>query len=109
MGLEVSLAALVADARELAADLVVSTLPPRGADALAARAWAPGQSLLDVVYDPWPTALAGAVGAAGGAVLSGALMLLHQAAAQVELMTRRPAPVSAMRAALRAAAPGCGV
>jgi shikimate 5-dehydrogenase len=35
-------------------------------------------------------------------------MLLHQAAAQVELMTGRPAPVPEMRAALRAAAPGCG-
>jgi shikimate dehydrogenase len=36
-------------------------------------------------------------------------MLLHQAAAQVELMTGQEAPVPAMRAALLAAAPGCGV
>ena len=109
VGLAVTFAALAADAPELAADLVVSTLPPGAADPLAARAWTSGQALLDVVYDPWPTALAASVDAAGGAVLSGALMLLHQAAAQVELMTRRAAPVNAMRVALRAAAPNCGV
>ncbi|MDT4980774.1 MAG: shikimate dehydrogenase, partial [Pseudonocardiales bacterium] len=49
---------------------------------------------------PWPTAIAAAVEAAGGVVISGAQMLLHQAAAQVELMTGRVAPVEAMRAAL---------
>jgi shikimate dehydrogenase len=54
-------------------------------------------ALLDVVYDPWPTAL---VRACRGVVVSGELMLLHQAAAQVELMTGLEAPVDAMRAAL---------
>jgi len=82
-------------------DLVISTLPPGAADPLAARPWGAGQALLDVVYAPWPTPLAAAVGSAGGVVVSGALMLLHQAAVQVELMTGRPAPVEAMRAALR--------
>lgn len=109
VGVQVTLCALGADVPELAADLVVSTLPPGAADSLASRAWTSGQALLEVVYDPWPTPLAAAVGAAGGVVVTGALMLLHQAAAQVELMTRRDAPVEAMRAALRAAAPGCGV
>jgi shikimate dehydrogenase len=72
---------------------------------LAARSWRADQALLDVVYSPWPTPLATAVAAAGGTVVSGALMLLHQAARQVELMTGRPAPVAAMRTALGAAAP----
>jgi shikimate 5-dehydrogenase len=36
-------------------------------------------------------------------------MLLHQAAAQVRLMTGAEAPVEEMAAALRAAAPGSGV
>jgi shikimate dehydrogenase len=108
VGVHVTLSALSPDAPALAADLVVSTLPPRAADPLAPGAWTAGQTLLDVVYDPWPTTLAAAVAAAGGAVLSGALLLLHQAAAQVELMTGRPAPLDEMRAALRAAAPGCG-
>jgi shikimate dehydrogenase len=99
-GLRAEVGALRPDAAELAADLVVSTLPPGAADVLAPRAWTAGQTLLDVVYDPWPTALAAAVAAAGGVVISGAQMLLHQAATQVELMTGRVAPVEAMRAAL---------
>jgi shikimate dehydrogenase len=56
-----------------------------------------------VVYAPWPTRFAAATAAAGGTVVSGLALLLHQAAAQVELMTGRPAPVPAMRAALDAA------
>jgi shikimate dehydrogenase len=52
-----------------------------------------------VVYDPWPTPLARAAEAAGAIVASGFAMLLHQAAAQVELMTGKPAPLEAMRAA----------
>lgn len=78
-------------------DVVVGTVPA-GADDLAPPP-SPGV-LLDVVYDPWPTPLAAAWKAAGGVVVDGAVMLLHQAAAQVELMTGRPAPVEAMRAAL---------
>lgn len=93
------------------ADLVISTLPPRAADFLvpvvAERRWAGGQALLDSVYVPWPTPLAGAAEAAGATIVSGAAMLLYQAVRQVELMTGRAAPVEAMRAALLAAAPGC--
>lgn len=99
-GVRLQVADLAVDAPALAADLVVSTLPAGAADPLAARTWRPGQALLDVVYAPWPTPLAAAVGAAGGTVIGGALMLLHQAAAQVELMTGRRAPIDAMRAAL---------
>lgn len=106
---EVELGTLSPAAEELGAELIVSTLPPGAADPLAAREWSAAQAVLDVVYTPWPTPLAAAVDAAGGTVVSGALMLLHQAARQVELMTGRPAPLAAMREALRAAAPGCGV
>lgn len=103
-------AVLDAAAPALRADLVVSALPPGAADGLAAAvAWRAGQALLDVVYDPWPTPLAAAADAGGASVLSGALLLLHQAVRQVELMTGRPAPVEAMRDALRAARPGAGV
>jgi shikimate dehydrogenase len=83
-----------------AADLVVCTLPAGAADGLRPP---PGAIVLDVVYAPWPTPFAAAADAAGGTVVSGLAMLLHQAAAQVELMTGRPAPVEAMRAALAAA------
>ena len=78
-------------------DLLVSTLPAGAADALAPHVTGV-PALLDVVYDPWPTALARAC---RGVVVSGAAMLLHQAAAQVALMTGRPAPLDAMRAALK--------
>jgi shikimate dehydrogenase len=108
LGVEVSVGRLSRAADELGADLVVSTLPPGAADAIAEHAWAPGQAVLDVVYDPWPTPLARTARARGATVVSGALMLLHQAAAQVELMTGRAAPLDAMRTALRDAAPGCG-
>jgi shikimate dehydrogenase len=87
----------------LQADLVISTLPGGAADPIALRRWSSGQAVLDVVYSPWPTKLAASAAAAGATVVSGALMLLHQAAAQVELMTGQPAPVDAMRAALGAA------
>jgi shikimate dehydrogenase len=105
--LHVGTLALTADA--LGADLIVSTLPRGAADALADRVWRADQAVFDVVYDPWPTALARAVEVAGGQLLSGGLLLLHQAAAQVELMTGQPAPVSAMRAALHAVAPRSGL
>jgi shikimate dehydrogenase len=99
-GIRLSIGALAVDAPELAADLVVSTLPGGAADPLAAAAWRPGQVLLDAVYANWPTALARGAAQAGVTVLSGALMLLHQAFVQVELMTGQPAPVTAMRDAL---------
>jgi shikimate dehydrogenase len=102
VGLAVRPVRLRADAPELGAELVVSTLPPGAADAVAEWPWSPGQAVFDVIYDPWPTALAGGALRAGATVISGALLLLHQAAAQVELMTGRPAPVAAMRAALEA-------
>ena len=111
VGVALDVGQLSPGAPELAAGLVVSTLPRGVADTLAGFGWRRGQAVLDVVYDPWPTALAAAAAAAGARVLSGALMLLHQAAAQVALMTGVDAtdvPVPAMRAALRAAAPACG-
>lgn len=94
-------------AHELAAaDLVVSTLPAHAADTLGAplaRALGgrprPG-ALLDVVYAPWPTALAATWQAGGGVVAPGWLMLLHQAAPQVQLMTGRTPRLGPMRAAL---------
>jgi shikimate dehydrogenase len=100
---------LDADSAALGADLVGSTLPPLAADPLAGFAWRPGQVVFDVVYAPWPTALTAAAASAGARVVGGALMLLHQAAVQVSLMTGRDAPVAAMRSALAAALPGSGV
>ncbi len=86
------------------ADLVISTLPGGAADPLSSTRWNPGTTVLDVVYAPWPTPFAGSALAAGCQVVSGLTVLLHQAVAQVELMTGRPGPVQAMRTALGAAA-----
>src|SRR5699024_5324225 len=59
------------------ADVAVSTAPAGAADGLAevisGRGRHPGQVLLDVVYDPWPTALARAWQAAGAPVAAGHL------------------------------------
>ncbi|UBU09882.1 shikimate dehydrogenase [Nonomuraea gerenzanensis] len=80
-------------------DLMVSTLPGGAADAFAGRL-ARVPALFDVVYSPWPTDAAAAVTAAGGIVVGGFAMLLHQAVRQVQLMTGvSGVPVEAMRAA----------
>ena len=71
--------------------------------ALAAGGWRADLPLLDVLYAPWPTALAAAARAAGAPVVGGLAMLVGQAAEQVQLMTGRPAPLAAMRAAGEAA------
>ncbi|HEX3336641.1 MAG TPA: shikimate dehydrogenase, partial [Jatrophihabitans sp.] len=109
LGIGVVLGPLEPHSAALGADLVMSTLPPGAADALADRPWSPIQAILDVVYASWPTPLARAAAAGGAHVVSGALILLHQAAVQVALMTGQDAPVADMRVALAAAAPGCGV
>ena len=86
------------------ADVVVSTLPPHGADGIAASlAGRPGGVLLDVAYQPRPTALAAVWHRAGGTVVGGQRMLLHQAAEQVRLMTGRVAPLEAMASGLEEA------
>ncbi|WP_375486175.1 shikimate dehydrogenase [uncultured Jatrophihabitans sp.] len=109
LGVAVAVETLHPDAAALGADLVVSTLPSGAADPFATRPWAPTQTLFDVAYDPWPSALAEAAGRGGARVISGALLLLHQAAVQVELMTGQEPPVDEMREALRAATPHAGL
>lgn len=81
-------------------DLVVSTLPSGAADHWVEQLAASRADLFDVVYAPWPTAAARAVARRGGRVAGGFPMLLHQAVAQVRLMTgREEVPVAAMREA----------
>lgn len=75
-------------------DVVVSTLPPHGADELAAglasvRGRRTSGVLLDAAYDPWPSALARAWTRAGGAVVPGVDMLVLQALDQIRLFTGR--------------------
>lgn len=69
-------------------DAVISTLP-NGVDAGLAfvDATKRGSVLFDVAYDPWPTSLAAEWLNAGGRVISGLGMLLHQAVMQVRIFT----------------------
>lgn len=85
-----------------ALDIAVNTLPVDIA-ACHADTIAGVGVLLDALYDPWPTPLATAVSAAGGQVVSGLQMLLHQAYSQVEQFTGMAAPKEVMRQALTAA------
>lgn len=89
---------------------VISTLP--GAVAHELEISAPVREsavLLDVAYEPWPSALAVAWGQAGGTVISGLEMLLHQAIGQVRIfvtgdeagaLPHEAEVVTAMRAAV---------
>lgn len=86
------------------ADIVVSTIPAEAQtdEHLALAAAAP--VVFDVIYHPWPTPLAQA---AGGVLIGGLDLLVHQAALQVCLMTgAAEAPLAAMRAAGESALAG---
>jgi shikimate dehydrogenase len=95
------------DRATVTAPVAVSTVPIDGQPGLLDLGWHAGQTVLDVLYAPWPTPLAGAVSAAGGRVISGLEVLFWQATTQVELMTGQPAPIEAMRRALEGR-PGAG-
>lgn len=93
---QVSLADLPQNLAERGHHPVVSTLPAHAADEWASQlSGLAGASathrpvLLDVAYNPWPSVLASAWEASGGAVVSGLEMLLYQAVEQVLLFTDR--------------------
>ncbi len=87
------------------ADLLISTIPALAQRPLLSSLDRPG-AVFEVLYDPWPTALAEWASAAGLPLVSGLDLLIHQAAVQFELFTGSAAPLAAMRdageAALRA-------
>lgn len=71
-------------------DAVISTLPPHAGDPLAEKMLrslesVAGACLLDVAYDPWPSALAQAWAHHGGTVVPGIEMLLYQGVEQAKL------------------------
>lgn len=82
--------------------IVVCTVPVSGSAGLVDAVPCDPGWLLDVAYDPWPPPLVVAWRDAGGSAAAGEEMLLHQAAAQVALMTGMTPDVSVMRAALHA-------
>ncbi|MCX5344791.1 shikimate dehydrogenase [Streptomyces atratus] len=104
LGVDVRIADWVDAAQALHAPLVIATTPAGATDTLSdAVLDAPG-TLFDVLYTPWPTALAAAWSSHGGAVIGGLDLLVHQAVLQVKQMTGREGSlVDAMRAAGEAA------
>ncbi|MFE5208226.1 shikimate dehydrogenase [Streptomyces sp. NPDC056600] len=97
---DVRIAPWDAAAEALHAPLVIATTPAGSTDALAEAVPARPGTLFDVLYEPWPTALAARWSAAGGPVVGGLDLLVHQAVLQVEQMTgRSPGPLAAMREA----------
>ena len=99
----VALAEFPAEQKARRHNPVISTLPARAADDWAPQLADPAGAsdpadasetadrpvLLDVAYNPWPSVLASAWEASGGAVVSGLEMLLYQAVEQVLLFTDR--------------------
>jgi shikimate dehydrogenase len=90
------------------ADAVVSTIP-NGAEFALPVPDRLGGTLLDVAYHPWPSALASRWSEAGGVVISGLEMLLHQAVHQIRIFVAgnpevplrdEAAVIAAMRAAV---------
>ncbi|MEA5153541.1 shikimate dehydrogenase [Raineyella sp.] len=87
----------------VAPQVTVATAPTELAPDLAARIGAVSPVLFDIIYDPWPTALAAAAERVGAAVLDGMDLLAAQAADQVRLMTGREVDVEVLLSAGRAA------
>ncbi|MFF4342127.1 shikimate dehydrogenase [Kitasatospora sp. NPDC001540] len=104
LGVPVRTADWAEGARALEGPLTVSTTPVGATDDFAARLTAAPGVLFDVLYHPWPTALAAACLERGGTVLGGLDLLVHQAVLQFERFTGvERGPLAAMRAAGEAA------
>ena len=74
----------IGEADEGTPDAVISTLPGGVESGIGFPAAVRARAvLLDVAYDPWPSALARSWSEVGGTVVPGLDMLLHQALAQV--------------------------
>jgi shikimate dehydrogenase len=90
-------------------DLVVNATPVgmegEGASApiVPAGVLEAGQVVVDLVYRPAETPWMRAAAERGATVVGGLGMLVHQAAAQLELWTGRPAPLEAMWASAASA------
>ncbi len=91
-------------------DAVISTVPGGQNDLVFSEAVRKASVLFDVAYDPWPTSLAATWTEAGGRVISGHDLLVHQAVGQVRIfvsgdldraLADEPGVLAAMRDALR--------
>lgn len=97
-GVDVRTAAL--DATDtVRADILVSTVPASAQTPGLVERCAAVPVVFEVLYDPWPTALAASALETGRTLVGGLDLLVHQAAIQLELFTGQPAPLAVMREA----------
>lgn len=82
-----------------AGDVLISTVVGGAADPIADAVAAAAPVIFDVIYDPWPTALAAAAEQTGRTVLNGLDLLVHQAIGQIELMTGHTVPAELLHRA----------
>lgn len=87
-----------------AADLIISTVPREVLDGFYQTiSFNSGQTVFDIVYDPWPSELVKQARRSHATIVPGKAMLLHQALMQVKLFTSRTPNLEAMRTALKEA------
>lgn len=86
------------------ADLVINTTPAHAADEFQASLKSPQGTFFEVLYHPWPTALAQSWMNSSQKVIDGLDLLIHQAISQVEIFGQLSVNRSEMYDLLRKAA-----
>ena len=84
-------------------DLVVSTVPAGASDVLSTALAKTQGTFFDVLYNPWPTQIAGEWHRLGGHVINGLDLLVKQALDQISLMSEREFDLTVMRKVLNQA------
>ncbi|HXX74002.1 MAG TPA: shikimate dehydrogenase [Nitrospiraceae bacterium] len=97
---EAALKAVLPQARVLIHCTPLGMAPKIGKSCVPAMFLHRGLTVMDIVYNPRNTQLLTDAQAAGCRTIRGLEMFLHQAAAQFELWTNKPAPTDVMRAVL---------
>lgn len=97
---EATLKAVLPHARVLIHCTPIGMAPKVGMSCVPALLLHRGLTVMDIVYNPRDTQLLKDAHAAGCRTIRGLEMFLHQAAAQFELWTNKPAPIDVMRAVL---------
>jgi len=97
---EATLKAVLPQARVLIHCTPLGMAPKIGKSCVPAMFLHRGLTVMDIVYNPRNTQLLTDAQAAGCRTIRGLEMFLHQAAAQFELWTNKPAPTDVMRAVL---------
>ena len=87
------------------ADLIISTTPQGVSDCLVDHFPAnPTAVFFDVLYKPWPTKVLAAWSAAGGQIIDGLELLVHQGIDQIELFSGQSIDRSSMSQLMRSQA-----